>query len=1118
MDVWRDIRLKARQRHHEAAAIAPDASSWSIVKAGLKLARLQIDEFESGTVYGSEVLGALEREDGFVRLAANLSPSQKAVVAAHELGHYWLHDETDFMVRTTEASFGGNPVELGVERVTAYSPYERRETQADIFAQEFLLPADVLREKLIHHKTKASQIAQEYDLPEDFVRMQAIRALLLPPLVAPAVSDVLLPVEHEPDTEQRTAAEWGDSPLIIDAGPGTGKTKTLVARIKYLIKCGVPPSSILTLTYSNKAAAEMMERIETISSTSASLIWTGTFHAFSLELLRLYHREAKLSQDFKVLDESMALEMFESQLADLPLNHYRNLWDPTVELRSILRAISRAKDEMITPDAYKASAISALNDAITPEEIEKAEKSVEIGQVYDLYQNAMEARNCVDFGDLVFKAVVLLSEHQNIRQDVKEKYKYVLVDEYQDVNFASTSLLEHITEQGQRLWVVADPRQSIYRFRGAFPGNVAAFTDRYSDAHRLRLKTNYRSCESVIRVFERFGATISAAPQPPASWVAYRGKVGHVEHTQAPTLYSEAVAIKDKIEQLKTSGIDYSDQAILGSTHLSLARFGKILQKLGVPVLYLGNLFERPEIRDLLSLLSLQTNTSGVGLIRVAQFAEYNVTREDALHIIHHARLIDEDPIAVCANAHTIPGMSKQGVEGLQRLSQHLSGIHKNTNAWYFLCHYLFEKSDYLYPLLTSDSVQARQNLIAIYQLLKFCREHLDKNKNKGGRQKLLDDIRRLERLDDDRQFRLVPPEATDIPAVKMMTIHASKGLEFLAVHLPQVATRYVPGQRRPLQCPAPKGLDNLNLSAEEHQAESECLFFVALSRAKNVLSISHAKNYTAKQTCNPSKYLSSLSGVLPSAEIMPASIPPLQKPETIPVDPQLEFEARHLELYTACPARYRYEAIDDIHQRVKDNAYLQFHICVRKTIQWMYSESAQGSKISTESAVQRLEQIWDEHKPNHAFEPFYLAEAIKLVTGATHFSMTGIDKDTALTASLNGKQIRVKPERVLVTPEGSVTFQRLKTGRKAKNEIKKPVWELMLLAGQQMYPGNRITLEACYPGLRELVSMIPSGGKGLQSYSDAIVSIESGLFPPSPNQNCPTCPFYFICTSEDIF
>ncbi len=1120
MDPWRDIRLKARRRHAEASAVATARTAEALVKAALKVARLQVSRFAPGTRYAVGVLGALDREDGFVRLASNLDAHQRVIVSAHEIGHFYLHDETAFLVRSTDSGFGGRPVETGADRVVAYSPRQRMEVQADIFAQEFLLPSELLHEMLVARRKRPTDIAAEMGLPVDFVRMQAIRALLLPPLLVPPEPSSAPKATLPPDPQQLEAARWDERPLILDAGPGTGKTRTLIARIEHLLGEGVPPSAILALTFSNKAAAEMIERIEALDPAAAPMIWVGTFHALGLELLHLHHREAGLPQNFDILDEIGALAILERLLPTLGLRHFLNLWDPTLELRPILRAISRAKDEMVTAEAYGLAAAASLDAAFMPEERERAEKAMEVGRVYGLYQAELERSHAVDFGDLVWRAAGLLAEHPAVRDAVRRKHRFVLVDEYQDVNFASTALLEQVSDAGRRVWVVADPRQSIYRFRGAAPANAAEFTERYPDAERRQLKTNYRSCETVVRVFETYGAGIAAAPLPAVSWKAHRGKVGFVDHVTAPDLYSEAQAVRDQIERLRTQGIPYDEQAILSRTHLCLARFSRILQELGVPVLYLGDVFERPEIRDLLALVSLGADPAGAGLIRVARFPQYCATRDDALAVIAAAQAAGEDVITTCARVADVPGLSERGRRGLALLSEHLAGTEWKTTAWKLLSRYLFDTSDYLRPLLEADDVRSRQSLIAIYQLLKFCREHHDANEGRGGRRALLNEIRRLERLDDDRQFRVVPPEADGISAVRVMTIHGSKGLEFRAVHLPQVATRYVPGPRRPTSCPAPPSLERLQSPPEDHAAEEECLFFVALSRARDVMTVSSAKRYTEKQTCNPSKYLGAIGGVLPPARVAPARSPSAEAVPLVAVEPRPEYELRHLETYMKCPARYRYEYVDGLGHLAEKSGYLRFHSCVRETVAWICESVAGGDVVSPEAAVAHLQTVWPRRGPtDHPFEAVYRAEATRMVERSVVAIHAGdVTLDNVWTVGLAGRRITLRPDRVLETPSGTIVAQRFKTGRKTKGEAEKPVWELLHAAGRQEFGGRDIRLEAFYPAAGEREVIVPKAdSKGLDKYVRALDGIEAGAFGPIPARECPDCQFYFICTSQDF-
>ncbi|MEN3236380.1 UvrD-helicase domain-containing protein [Methylobacterium ajmalii] len=1120
MDAWRGIRIEARRRHAEAAARASDGTIAALVAAALSIADLEVELFEPGTVYGPEVAGALERADGFVRLAANLDAGRKAVVSAHEIGHFHLHDEKQSLVRATEPAFGGQPLETGAEKVVAYSPRERREVQADVFAQEFLLPADLLRRRLVDEGLTPSAIAAETGLPLSFVTMQAIRALLLPPLPdwdADTEPSPVIPL----DDDQRVAAEWDDRPLILDAGPGTGKTRTLVGRIEHLLARGVQPWEILALTFSNRAAAEMRERIERLDRVAAPQIWIGTFHAFGLELLHLYAEQAGLPKDFDIVDESQALGMLERLLPRLNLHHFQNLWDPALDLRPILRAISRAKDEMVGPEAYLAAARAALAAARTPDAVERAEKAVEVGEVYAIYQDALAASGKVDFGDLVGRAARLLAEHDGVRAAVQSRHRYVLLDEYQDVNSASTALLDQIAVGGQRVWAVADPRQSIYRFRGAAPGNATGFTVRYAGAESRPLTTNYRSGAPVVKLFERYGGGIAAAPKPAVTWHPHRGGIGFVDHLHAADLRSEAGALRDQIERFAADGIAYDQQAILARTHLCLARFGRILQELGVPILYLGDLFERSEIRDLLSVVSLGADGDATGLVRVAQFPEYGATREDALGIIREADATGEDVLALCARAATIDGLSEAARVGLPRLADHLAGVTWQSSAWQVLVRYLFETSGYLRPLIEDPSVRARQCLIAIYQLLKFAREHADAARGRGGRRRFLEAIRRLERLDDDRAFRVVPPEADGISAVRMMTVHAAKGLEFRAVHLPQVATRYVPSKRQSIRCPAPLGLEHLEIQPVDHDAEEECLFFVALSRARDVLSISSARLYTAKQGCNPSKFLKDLAAVLPKARTVP-TLAPTTAAIRIPVPPPAAaYEERHLLVYVKCPARYRYEVLDGLGDRSANSAYLAFHRCVRVTIAWISARQSEGATVDPAAAQAYLAEVWAERGPvDHGFEPVYRVAAEGMVANAvTALADDGRTLDRRWSVVLDGRTIRLRPDRVVEMPDGRLAVQVYKTGRRSNSEPTKAVWELLGEAARQAHPGREVILEAVYPAIPETLQIDPDqGGKGFAAYAEAIAGIEAGCFEPKTSTDCPTCRFYFVCTAEDSF
>ena len=622
-----------------------------------------------------------------------------------------------------------------------------------------------------------------------------------------------------------------------------------------------------------------------------------------------------------------------------------------------------------------------------------------------------------------------------------------------------------------------------------------------------------------MRVFQRFGAGMAAAPRPPASWTPRRGNVGGVYHSCAPDLASETAGLGARIAALKQSGVPYREQAVLARTHLTLARLAKHLEADGIPILYLGDLFERPEIRDLLSLISIGAEYGGAGLVRVAQFPEYGATRADALAVLAEAERCGESIATVCARADTLADVSTEGTRGLALLSEHIKDVEPYTSAWRLLTLYLFERSNYLLPLIHAADVPSQQALVAIYQLLKFCREHHDRHAGMGERRRLLETIRRLERLDDDRAFRVVPPEAEDIDAVRFMTIHASKGLEFDAVHLPVVASRYLPAGRQPSRCPAPLGFERVEISAAEHEAEEECLFFVALSRARDVLSISHAEHYTARQRSNPSKFLNELGGVLPVARRLPARTIAdtrfvLDRPA-----PRDEYEEQHLQLYADCPARYRYEVVEGLRGPRDASAYLAFQGCVRRVIAWIGTERQADTVVTPEAAVERLDVDWSERGPvGHGYEAIYRRAAQEMVrqAAAVLASDAGEPLDTVWRMTIAGRPVIAMPDRAVRLPDGSIVVQRIRTGRKTKSETGKAIWAFLQAAGRAMFPGQKVQLRAFYPATGEQVPIVPDDpADSFATYTDAIAGIERGDFTPKLSRACPSCQFYFICTSE---
>ena len=340
-------------------------------------------------------------------------------------------------------------------------------------------------------------------------------AVLLPPHwrdpeVAPAVM-------HELDESQLAAVMWEGGPLLVEAGPGTGKTRTLVRRIQRKLEENESPASFLALTFSRKASEEMRERIAGMNPDASIEMWVGTFHQFGLELVTKWPLRFGRTSDVRPLDQTGQLELLEANLEKLPLKHFQNLYEPAYELVPVLRVISRCKDELISPDQYETDAKAFKRNARTEEEHEDADRALEVAAIYRIYEEELKRADAVDFGDLVVMASELVNNHPEVQTYVAG-FKHILVDEFQDVNFASAELLRGLAKTGTDVWVVADPRQSIYRFRGAEPSNVAKFSRALSVASgRLRRIIIVRTRRS-RKAFARFSGAMLAVGGMAATW------------------------------------------------------------------------------------------------------------------------------------------------------------------------------------------------------------------------------------------------------------------------------------------------------------------------------------------------------------------------------------------------------------------------------------------------------------------------------------------------------------------------------------------------------------------------------------------------------------------------
>lgn len=396
---------------------------------------------------------------------------------------------------------------------------------------------------------------------------QLLDALLFPVAIDKrSVGPSEFVAKQRSDPTQAAAAAHRGLAFQLQAGPGTGKTSTLVRRINGLLADGVDPTTILVLTFSNKAANELSERIAATDPTAAAAMWIGTFHAFGLDIIRRFHDKLGLPPDPRLIDRSEAIELLEDEFPRLDLRHFRNLWDPAHDLSDMLSAISRAKDEVVDAAGYRALAQAMADKAGSDQEVRvRAEKCLEVATLFEAYERLLVSHQLLDFGDLVAQPVRLVDGHADVRTALQARHKHVLVDEYQDVNRASVRLLKAIVADGRNLWVVGDARQSIYRFRGASATNIAQFAVDFPGAQAQQLGINYRSDGRIVDLFTEFSRTMKAsAGALPLQLRADRGTSGPPpEFRVAESADDEISGLAASIAALQDEGVRYGSQAVL---------------------------------------------------------------------------------------------------------------------------------------------------------------------------------------------------------------------------------------------------------------------------------------------------------------------------------------------------------------------------------------------------------------------------------------------------------------------------------------------------------------------------------------------------------------------------
>jgi len=836
----------------------------------------------------------------------DVSKGERAFLVAHEFGHWKLHHDghegchkvVDSTLKPEESDT------FGAQKVEAYGARERAELQANIFAREVLLPREVARTLFLAGKT-AEQLMIELDLPLELVRQQLLDGLLLPEPAEeqPAAAKVITPT-----AEQNAAAQSKANTSLVKAGPGTGKTATLLMRVQHLLETGAKPEELLLLTFSNRAARELVDRLQQLGVENAHEIWVGTFHAFGLEFLRKNCEQFGLKSRFGVADKMAEIAVLEPHIYSLGLQAFKPLGDPLDWLKTVVEAIQRAKDELADAATYAAAVENSAAD--TPADL--LVKRRDVAKLYSCYEEKTEANSSLlDMGDLVMlPALALMNNYDSFKASVG-RFKHILVDEYQDVNRASAQLVKALAAHAETLWVVGDARQAIYRFRGASMRSIVKFGDDYPDHKPFPLNENRRSYEEVVRVFEYTGREAHPLQRllPLDDVEPARGASGvkprHIKCATTDIVQGEVAANVTRIHKL---GVAYRDQVVLASRHDTCGDTADALNAAGIPALHLGDIFQRPEAKDLLALLQVFIDRSGSGLLRISRLPGLEMPAADVDLILTWLDSARPEPLSWLDSPP--PGLSAKGTAALLLWKTAFQGLASKDSPWEVICTLLLDRTSILTPHLSGTGILDITRRIALWQLIYFLRVP-DGGHTYQTVGSFISRLRRRLRIGDDRELRMPPPEADSLDAVAVMTIHGSKGLEFEAVHLVDIDAKHFFVGEDPELVPESllRSLDDEENIEERTEASNK--LYVALSRAREHLVLYESQGAYKAQCVSAVSYAAHL--LQPVKGVVTAVKAVIPKIKAVAGHSSERCEFPGFMTYMVCPRRYYYDYVKNL-------------------------------------------------------------------------------------------------------------------------------------------------------------------------------------------------------------
>jgi DNA helicase II / ATP-dependent DNA helicase PcrA len=790
---------------------------------------------------------------------------------------------------------------------------------------------------------------------------------------------------------QREAVEHGEGPLLIVAGAGTGKTLVITRRIAHLIHSKLAkPEEILALTFTEKAAAGMVERVDVLLPYGFAAVHVSTFHAFGDRILREFALELGLNPDFQVLSQAEQVIFFREHLFEFPLKHYRPLSDPTRFIQAMLKVISRAKDEDVRPDEYVRFASELRKAAAAgqgpgggkgPEDSEDAARQEEIAGAYAAYQKLLAEKGKVDFGDQVSLVLRLFRERPHALAEVRKRYRYILVDEFQDTNYAQFQLVRMLGGGNGNVTVVGDDDQSIYKFRGAAISNILGFKDVYPSARQVVLTDNFRSTQVILDTAYRLiqhnnPERLEVRNRIDKRLVSARKEGLPVEHLHCDTVTTESDRVASLIhELLESKRCTPNDIAILVRSNADADPFIRALNMKGVPSRFSGNrgLYGRGEVRLLVSFLKTVADfDDSMNLHALASSPVYELPMEDLQKCVHHSRTGHRslfDAFRRAGDGEEVQGLSPEGRVTLRKIVDDLKRYLElsRDNVTGVVLYQFLMNSGYLKRLSRSprpeDEVKI-QNIARFFDVIWSFSQM-------AGEDRVCHFVRHLEMLMEAGDDPGTAETDPDLEAVNLLTVHRAKGLEWPVVFMVSLVHQKFPhtGRSDPIELPPALARDILP-EGDFHMQEERRLFYVGMTRARDRLVLTSAMDYGGARMRKVSPFvLEALDrprvdqvSLKSSAEEKIRRFAPVEEGQAegaapLPGDRTLLLSHYQVDDYLTCPLKYKYVHI--LRVPILEHHTVVYGKSLHKAIEYYHERKVQNLPASLDDLVRVFEGAW---------------------------------------------------------------------------------------------------------------------------------------------------------------